>query len=406
MKILHISFSDSKGGASIAGFNIFKAQKLNGMNVEFLCFEKIHNKNKIIYFKKSFLKTKVHQYKQGIDRRIIKFFINDRLNSYSTGLLNSNFLKFINDSDHDIVNLHWVNNSMLSISDIGRINKKIVWTLHDMWPFCGSEHFTDKKNYQNGYKNIKFFNLNKFIWKNKKKSFGENINFVSPSNWMYKCAKSSELFKNSKGVKIPYTIDFEDWKNLDKSKSRGRLNLNIKNNEKIIIFGSERGSQIERKNFSFLMEVISKLILKIKIRLIIFGGNNKDYQEQKNLKINYLKHISDKKFLNTVYSAGDLLAMPSKIETFGLVALESLLSGTPCVSFKNTGAEEVIDHKVNGYLANYLDKDDYEKGILWILDQSKNFEIYKNTHHLPKKKFGNKLISDEYKKLYKEVLTT
>ena len=239
-----------------------------------------------------------------------------------------------------------------------------------------------------------------------KKSFRENINFVSPSNWMHKCAKSSELFKNSKGVKIPYTIDFEDWRNLDKSKSRDRLNLNIKNNENIIIFGSERGSQIDRKNFPFLMEVISKLISKIKIRLIVFGGNNKDYYEQKNLKINYLKHISDKKFLNTVYSAGDLLAMPSKIETFGLVALESLLSGTPCVSFKNTGVEEVIDHKVNGYLANYLDKDDYEKGILWILDQSKNLEIYKNTHHLPKRKFGNQLISDEYKKLYKEVLNT
>ena len=58
MKILHVSFSDSKGGASIAGFNIFKAQQLNGMNVEFLCFEKFHNKKEIIYFKKNFFKKK------------------------------------------------------------------------------------------------------------------------------------------------------------------------------------------------------------------------------------------------------------------------------------------------------------------------------------------------------------
>ena len=41
-----------------------------------------------------------------------------------------------------LFHLHWVQAEMLSIADIGRIRKPIVWTLHDMWAFSGAEHYT------------------------------------------------------------------------------------------------------------------------------------------------------------------------------------------------------------------------------------------------------------------------
>ena len=56
MKILHISFSDSKGGASIAGYNIYKAQKLNGMKVKFLCFEKFNDDDDVIEYNQNLFK--------------------------------------------------------------------------------------------------------------------------------------------------------------------------------------------------------------------------------------------------------------------------------------------------------------------------------------------------------------
>ena len=40
---------------------------------------------------------------------------------------------------------------MLSIADIAKIKKPIVWTLHDMWAFCGAEHYTTDKRWINGY---------------------------------------------------------------------------------------------------------------------------------------------------------------------------------------------------------------------------------------------------------------
>ena len=38
----------------------------------------------------------------------------------------------------DVIHLHWINQGMLSLTDIRRIiqsGKPIVWTMHDMWPF-------------------------------------------------------------------------------------------------------------------------------------------------------------------------------------------------------------------------------------------------------------------------------
>ena len=65
------------------------------------------------------------------------------VNFHSGDWLPSNLAKKINASDIDVVNLHWVAGETMSIEDIGRIKKPIVWTMHDMWPFCGAEHVTD-----------------------------------------------------------------------------------------------------------------------------------------------------------------------------------------------------------------------------------------------------------------------
>ena len=74
---------------------------------------------------------------------------------HSPSFLSSSWVKKINSSDADIVNLHWVQHEMLSVSDISKINKPLVWTLHDMWPFCATEHYAKNDNWQKGYANQK-----------------------------------------------------------------------------------------------------------------------------------------------------------------------------------------------------------------------------------------------------------
>lgn len=61
---------------------------------------------------------------------------------HSLNVISSWGRKFNQYSDIDIANLHWVGREMMSIEDIGRVQKPVVWTLYDMWAFCGTEYYT------------------------------------------------------------------------------------------------------------------------------------------------------------------------------------------------------------------------------------------------------------------------
>ena len=73
-------------------------------------------------------------------------------------------------------------------------------------------------------------------------------------------------------------------------------------------------------------------------------------------KMRYLKNlgkINDETSMKLLYTATDVIVSPSVIEAFGLIVLEALNMGTPCVIFENTGSESMIDHKQNGYVAKF-----------------------------------------------------
>ena len=69
---------------------------------------------------------------------------------HSPSVLPSRWTERLNASEADLVHLHWVQGEMLSIADIARIRKPIVWTLHDMWAFCGGEHYTADHRWPDG----------------------------------------------------------------------------------------------------------------------------------------------------------------------------------------------------------------------------------------------------------------
>ena len=57
--------------------------------------------------------------------------------SHSLNLFSSKTIKRINKINPDLVNLHWINNELISIKEISNIKIPIVWSFHDMWPMCG-----------------------------------------------------------------------------------------------------------------------------------------------------------------------------------------------------------------------------------------------------------------------------
>ncbi len=64
--------------------------------------------------------------------------------------------------------------------------------------------------------------------------------------------------------------------------------------------------------------------------------------------------VSEEK-LSELYSSAHIFAMPSKKEGFGIVFLEAMAAGLPCIGGNHGGTPEVIEHGVSGFLVEYGD---------------------------------------------------
>ena len=120
---------------------------------------------------------------------------------------------------------------MLSIKDIGKITKPLVWTFHDMWPACGAEHYTLDERWRTGYNKDNRpvgearFDLNRFVWNRKVRNWKKAGNVVAPSIWLSEIATKSVLFKDWETSIIQYPIDTAFWRPINKKICRNLLDL-------------------------------------------------------------------------------------------------------------------------------------------------------------------------------------
>ena len=403
MKIVHVNFSDSIGGVAIAVKRIHNTLLENNVNSILVVSEQNDHNSNIFSINKT-SETIKNTIKSSISRQLKYIFKTENKNTHSLNIISSNNLDLINSLKPDYVNLHWIGNETISISDIKKIKSKIVWTLHDMWPFCGAEHYTDDSRYIDGYlKNNrpiyeKGVDINKFIWKKKIKYFNNIGKIICNSKWMYDCAKKSYLFKDKKISQIPLMLDAKIWKPFEKEYARKFFNIALKS--KVIIFGADNYLKNKRKGFDLFKKAISEIKKNFQEEIVImlFGVtelNLKEIEnELNNIKIINIGKISDENLLRLVYSCADVVVVPSLTESFGLVGQESIHCGVPCVVFESTGLTSIINHKQNGYVAKYNSTEDLSTGILWCIKnfEKKNDDIYRDAL----KTFDSKKIIQKY----------
>ena len=83
---------------------------------------------------------------------------------------------------------------------------------------------------------------------------------------------------------------------------------------------------------------------------------------------------------------------------------ESLACGTPVVGFDNTGTADIIDHKINGYLAKLRDSKDLSRGIEWVLTNNNYDELCLNAREKVVKEFDSVVVAGKYIELYESIL--
>jgi glycosyltransferase involved in cell wall biosynthesis len=406
MKVYTFNFTDIKGGAAIASHRIHTSLRKRGIDSTMIVYRKFSNDLSVVG--PSNLFSKIYRiFRQKLGQSITFFFKRDKKVFNSPSLLPTNWASRINKSDADIIHLHWINLDFISIEDISAISKPLVWTLHDMWAFCGAEHLAwNDFDYVNGYPvgSNSLFNLNRWVWKRKKKAWQIPIHIVTPSQWLADCAKKSSLMCNWPIHVIPNPIDISQWLLLDKLTERE--NDGILASEKIILFSTSEDLFAYHKGFDLLLEALSIVAQNVSFTLLVIGSNAPKETINTPFKIKYMGFIKSVVEMNHFISISDLVVVPSRQESLSYVAMESITCERPVVAFDNTGITDVIMHMYNGYLAKAFDTTDMAKGISMLLeDEGLATKMGQNGRKYTELHFESSVIAERYIDLYHRVLS-
>ncbi len=384
--ILITNLSKSKGGAFIAALRISNILK-KIFNVKIIPPDIYSPVGKLKYLLALLLK------KVFIGR---SSYLNS-LNLFSRISLNK--IKF------DILHLNWTGEETIALDQIFRINKPIIWTMHDMWLPSSTEHFFDdpsikrytKKNLNNNF-------LKKIIFNKKKKIFQKkNIHLVANSNWLKNFAMKSELTKKNKISLIYNPIKCEVWQRQNEYKSKKILKLDT--SKKYILYGAYGGLKNYRKGGDLLLDSLKEINNMDKdIEIIVLGGNSNFTKKEFNIKFNFRKLETDQKIQNMYHSSSILTVCPYRAESLPQFVIETLLCKNPVVAFDIGGMKEIITHKSNGFLAKAYDTKNFAKGIEYCLSKITQKKLSKSRNKI-KKMFDEKKILKKYKNIIEELVT-
>ncbi len=414
MRILHLNTSDISGGAARAAYRIHKGLQGIGIDSKMLVQTKWSDDKTVID-----PGTKV---KKGL--ALLRPTLDSAGNYFDSGSKNifspawlpfSNIPTQINSILPDIVHFHWICDGMLRIEDLKRINKPIIWTLHDMWAFTGGCHYNEGcERYVESCSNCPQLNrsgkndLSRSVLKRKKKAWSQlDITIVTPGNWLAECAKKSSLFKGRRVEVIHNGLNLNLFKPINKTTARKICNLPV--NKKLVLFGAMCATSDHRKGFDLLYEGLKQLAVKYsdKAELILFGASEPENPPDFGLPVHYLGCLHDDVSLSLLYAAVDVMVVPSLQEAFGQTASESLACGTPIVAYGATGLLDIVEHQINGYFAKPFDVSDLAAGIDWVLsNENRHKELCLKARGKAMACFDIKKIAKQYAELYKDIITT
>lgn len=409
-RVIHLNYSDILGGAARAAYRIHQALRNAGVDsrmwVDVAASGDWTVRGPGTKLGKAWVRVRPALVGMGFK----PFFKTNNPILHSPAVLPSWRVASLNTSDADILHLHWVQGEMLSVAEIGRLRKPVVWTLHDMWVFCGAEHYTANDRWHLGYRQDnrppgeRGIDLNRWVWRRKKRHWNRPMHIVTPSRWLGDCVRQSALMRDWPVSVIPNPIDTECWQPLDRSLARELLGL--PKDTPLLLFGAMGGGKDPRKGFDLLQQALRYLCGEVSgLQLVVFGELRPQEPPDLGFPIHFAGHLHDDLSLRVLYSAADVFVLPSRQDNLPNTGVEALACGTPVVAFDVCGLPDIVTHQETGYLARPFDPEDLAAGIQWVLaDEARRSELSRRARQVAVERFSYPVVASQYLDAYRDAL--
>jgi glycosyltransferase involved in cell wall biosynthesis len=322
----------------------------------------------------------------------------------SLNVLPSGLARRLNAERLDAVHLHWVNNELLSIAEIGRIRHPMVWTLHDMWAFCGSEHYlADPSAYlgpPGSAVGADVSQMARWTWERKRRAWAIlNPIIVAPSRWLADLASRSRLLGHLPVEIVPYGLDLACFRPPPAQERGSSRPLRI-------VFGATGGSSDPRKGFDLFVAAAVRLADTFRDRaceLVFFGSAEPPRMDPvpADVRIRSAGIIGSDAEMARVFGEADLFVATSRLDNLPNTVMEATACGIPTVAFRIGGMPDMIEHQRTGYLAQPFDADDLAAGISWALEDETRLRALKAAaRSKAEREFGSDLQAERMLAIY------
>lgn len=437
MKILFVNTKDTSGGAARAAVRVMQGVEQHGVQIQMFVKDKCSSDNNTIALKQFVPTNKIYHMLDWLAAKVKNKWQHLRWYPYRKTKENV----FMSDSrgtrlggalqklDHDVLHLHWINQRFIKLQDLPK-DKPIVWTLHDSWPFCGVCHyFLDCKKYQMHCGDCPMLHSGKEndlayrIFEEKLRVYQDlNLHIVTPSRWLGECAKRSTLLGQFPITIIPNCLDTEVYRPLTKQEINEALEVVVKQNpalrlamysvgeknaKPMILYGAMNAATDRIKGFTYLLSALQLLDKQgFEADLIVFGASATDLPLQFDcIKVHFVGYISDTDTLVALYNLADVMIVPSITENLSCAIMESLSCATPVCCFDIGGNSDMVEHKVNGYLAKEEDREDLAWGIRWCFDNNKGDSLSVAARKKVLENYTIERVGKQYADLYESIMS-
>jgi glycosyltransferase involved in cell wall biosynthesis len=395
MRVLHVSFSSSGGAGRVAG-ELVALQKLRGIDASL--YSPIERNLLSQPFRHPFV-----TFNAAIDS-LLTNSSSPTLFSYkrdSTTIIQERMIDGI-----DILHLHWtpgVVNLKFLREVLGRHpSLKVVWTMHDMFPFTGGCHHAFECNgFQGNCSNCPqvvppIRPLIKLALKTKMDLLNstQRIKFVAPSSWLARAAKQSAMLRKASIEVIPNPIN-SNFSTQKTSQQQAREIHGLDSSEEIAIMIAEDLSDPNKNIQSMVNRIISLVEMGRKIRILLVGENSNKISGPEDVLLKVGRVKSEE--LARLIPAADYIVVPSKMETAPSIILEAAALGVPClVEDSNLGGVEMAEKYGLGLVSR--NSGDLSSLLLRLasLRKVESEEISETAHQLA----GGAQVLDKYLDLY------